>query len=304
MEMRQLQYIIAIEETGSFTQAARRCHVAQPALSQQVGKLERELGVRLFDRNSRRVQVTAAGQPFIKAARESLAALDLARSEVMGPAEPVAGRIRLGTIPGGAFLKLSRLLGKFHRRYPGIVISLRQDVSERLLGDVEQGLVDLAVIATAPGDALDRVSNQDIGPEMLKALVPAGHRLAQSGTATLDDLAAETFAAFVGCPTVKRQVDEAFNAAGLRRRIAFEFDSASELSEIVALGLANTLLPASMAEQTASAPDSGCRVLSVTGHGMQRSLKVIWAKKDADVAHATRAFLPFIERELQDIGVG
>lgn len=299
--MRQLRYIVAIEEAGSFTRAARRCHVAQPALSQQVGKLERELGVKLFERNSRRVQVTAAGQCFIEAARECLAALDQAASDVKRAALPLRGRIRFGAIPGVACVNVSRLLGRFHQSHPDVTISMREDISEKLLGDVEEGLVDLAIIATAPDAALDRVRARDIGTEMLKALVPDGHPIPLAEAVMLADLASHTFAAFVGCPNVKRQVDEAFSRAGLSRRIAFEFDSTAELSEIVAQGIAYTLLPASMAEQIAAAPGSGCRVLSLTDQALRRSLKLIWAKEDTGFDHGARLFLPFVEGELQDV---
>jgi len=147
MEVHQLRYFCAVAETGNFTRAAEREQVAQPSLSQQIMKLEEELGVRLFDRLGRSVRLTDVGQVFLKRARTVLGELRAAREEVAERQSTVSGPISVGVIPTIAPYFLPSRLALFSRKYPQVSITVVEDVTVRLMDRLRAGLIDLAVIA-------------------------------------------------------------------------------------------------------------------------------------------------------------
>src|ERR1700722_13489465 len=149
MELRQLEYIVAIADTGSFTGAGRRCHVAQSALSRQVAQLETELGVRLFHRTTREVRLTGAGHAFLPAARRVLSEAARARAEVSAAGVP-RGQIRLGaTQTASGSLDLAGLLGEFRRLFPDVTVTITAGPRQELVADVVEGDLDLPLAAEA-----------------------------------------------------------------------------------------------------------------------------------------------------------
>src|SRR3954463_14977185 len=123
MDLRQLRYLVALAEECHFTRAAERMHIAQPALSQQVRRLEEELGLPLVDRTTRRVALTDAGRLLVDRARRALAEVDAARAELADLAGVRAGRVVIGAMPSTGPFDLSRLLAEYHRRYPDVELS-------------------------------------------------------------------------------------------------------------------------------------------------------------------------------------
>lgn len=141
---------MAVAETRNFTRAAERCRVVQSALSHQIAALERELGARLFERTSRRVRLTPAGEAFLTAARECLEAADRARAEVASAAGEIRGRLAVGTIPTVAAVDLPVALREYRRRYPRVRITLTAAGSDELVERVRQGAVDVAFLGLPP----------------------------------------------------------------------------------------------------------------------------------------------------------
>src|SRR6476620_4612459 len=139
VELQQMRYVVAVAETNSFTRAAKRCLVVQSALSHQIARLEKELGARLFDRTSRQVRLTAAGEVFLPEARQALDAAERARAEVAATAGEVRGRLAVGAIPTVAAVDLPAALKEFHLRHRQVRISLRSGASEDLIEGVRQG---------------------------------------------------------------------------------------------------------------------------------------------------------------------
>src|SRR5215467_9929010 len=147
MEVHQLRYFCAVAETGSFTRAAEREQVAQPSLSQQVIKLEEELGGRLFDRLGRAIRLTDLGQVFLPRARTILSAMRAAKQEVAEKRSGVAGPVSVGVIPTIAPYLLPAKLASFSRKYPLATITVVEDVTIRLLDRLRAGRLDLAIMA-------------------------------------------------------------------------------------------------------------------------------------------------------------
>src|SRR5690625_4752863 len=152
MELQQLRYVLAVAETGSFTRAAQQCFVVQSALSHQIATLERELGLKLFARSSRRVELTAAGQAFLPSARQTLDSADRAVAEAAAAVGEVRGRLTIGVIPTVTAIDLPSVLRDFHREHPRVKVSLRAGRSDELVEGVRAGNVDVALLGLPDGE--------------------------------------------------------------------------------------------------------------------------------------------------------
>ncbi|MGW1807610.1 LysR substrate-binding domain-containing protein [Streptomyces sp. NPDC002078] len=181
MELRQLSYFVAVAEELHFGRAAERLHIVQSAVSQQIQRLERELGAELFDRSPRRVRLTGAGERLLPEARAVLAAAEKARAAVVAPAG-----LRLGTSTGlGAHL--DRVLAAFAERAPDVPVELFSLPAEERLNRVAAGRLDAAFVRSAEPPAGVRVL--PLWPDPLVAALPATHPLARQGEIDLADLA-------------------------------------------------------------------------------------------------------------------
>src|SRR5580704_13844365 len=149
VELRQLSHFVAVAEEGSFTRAARRLNYVQSALSVSVQALERELGVRLFDRTTHRVTLTGPGEALLPAARRTLTAGDEIRDLAAALKGVLRGRLRVGLMQSFAFADVPGVLGRFHRQHPDVEIQVRPAVggSAALIEELRHGSVDIAFVA-------------------------------------------------------------------------------------------------------------------------------------------------------------
>lgn len=237
-----MRYVVAVAEERSFTRAAERCHVVQSALSHQIKALERELGVTLFARTSRRVDLTTAGAAFLEAARTSLEAAERAASEAAAATGRIRGTLTVGLIPTVTALDVPAALGRFHRAHPEVGIHLRGGGSDEFVAAISEGSMDLAVLGLAEAAPPRGVSTRVLARERLAAVVPAGHPLAARRRLRLADLADEDFVDFPQGTPGRAQSDLAFRAAGISRRVPFEVMTLALLCDLVVEGLALALL--------------------------------------------------------------
>lgn len=288
MELQQLRYVVAVAETGGFTRAAERCLVVQSALSHQVAKLERELGARLFERTSRQVRLTAAGEAFLPAARQSLEAAERARAEVAAATGEIRGRLAIGTISTITAVDLPRLMRAYHVRYPQVRINLQTSRSELLVEEVREGTRDLALLGVQPAFRAKEVRSHTLVRDEHVALVGPDHPLAHAeaeaeGELDLRRLSAEIFVDFEPGTLARAQTEEAFAAAGLRRDVAFEVTSVDFIAGLVRNGLGIAMLPSAFVPQLA-----GLRVLRVRD-APAREERVVWSR--SRLSPAAAAFL-------------
>src|SRR4051794_27002450 len=176
MELRQLNYFAAIAEEQSFTRAAERLWVAQPGLSTQIRRLESELGVRLFERRPRGVDLTDAGELFLERARKVVAAAELARLTGDDLRAGLVGTIRLGIVTGAGWRHLGELLGRFGRDRPDVELTVVESYAGTLLRDLHDGRLD-AVVAPS-GFGWSELSRTAVGADPWLVLAGPGHRLA------------------------------------------------------------------------------------------------------------------------------
>jgi DNA-binding transcriptional LysR family regulator len=242
MELRQLEYFLAVAEERHFTRAAQRVHIVQSGLSASVHALERELGAPLFIRTTRHVELTEEGRALVGEARAVLAAAERARDAVAGVRGLLRGRLSVGTIQSLPVVDLPELLGRFRRRHPDVELRVLQAPAEGLVEEVRNGRLDLAFVAH-PVPLLGGVAHTRVAAEPVLLVCPPGHRFDGRKHVRLADLADETFVEFQPDWATRIIVDEAFAAAGIERRIACEVNDVDTLLDLVVHRLGVTIVP-------------------------------------------------------------
>jgi len=186
LSIRQLQYVVAVADTRGFHRAAEKCGVSQPTLSAQVQKLEDVLGVRVFERDRRRVMVTAAGAPIIALARKVLMDVDDLVLAAAKTADPLAGTVRLGVIPTVAPYLLPYVTPGLATRWPKLRLALVEQKTDELLAALRAGTLDAGLLALV--DGMDDLATAPVVEDPFVVAVPQGHRLARKKTVSLADL--------------------------------------------------------------------------------------------------------------------
>ncbi|MFL0411990.1 LysR family transcriptional regulator [Microbacterium paludicola] len=243
MELQQMRYAVAVAEERSFTRAAERCHVVQSALSHQIKALERELGVALFARNSRRVEVTAAGEAFVAAARASLEAAARAVADAAAATGEIRGELTLGLIPTVTTIDIPAALGVFHGAHPAVRIRMHGGSSDTFIAEIAAGTLDVAVLGLPQEVSHTGVHSRVLARERHVAVLPRSHPLAKRRRLRLEELAGETFVDFPAATPGRAQSDAAFDSIGLRREVAFETMGIDLMLDLVRHGLGIALLP-------------------------------------------------------------
>jgi len=253
MELRHLRYFLAVAEAGGFTAAARRLHVAQPALSQQIRDLEDELGVTLIERGARTRGLTEAGAHFAVHARRILLEAEAAVEEMAAHAGARRGCVRFGSaLQSLTEGLLPSFLAEFHRRHPEVRVAFREAHTTPLLADLAEGHLDLALIHLGRGDgaAEPRVAAggaplaiESLYHEPLVVAVGPRHRLARRTTVRLAELAEEEFVSFGPGSTVRELVARAAQQAGFEPRVMVSAMNLGTVRALVSAGLGVSVLP-------------------------------------------------------------
>lgn len=258
MELRQLIYFEAVARCGGFTPAADRLRIAQPAVSAQIRNLERELGTKLFERTTRRVTLTHAGELLLTRVRAVLAELDRARADLDQLDAVLRGQLRIGATPVLGSLDLPAALAGFHRRYPELAVTVRTGLIAELLHVLDAGEVDI-VLGPIHDDLADRYSARRLVDETLVLITPPDQ---VSTMANADTLAAHRDEPFVCLPAgsgLNAILIRAAAAEGFTPRIQFEAPDLIGIRGLVAAGLGVAILARSAA--TADGPPIGIRRL-------------------------------------------
>ena len=246
MELRQLEYFVLVAEEANFPRGAERAHISQSGVSAQIRQLERALGAELFDRSSRAVALTAAGQAAIGPARAVLASAAALREAVDEVNGLVRGQLTVGMVTACTVAPLFDALSAFHRAYPGIEITLAADHSDRLVEQVRSGSADLALIGAA-GALPEDVCGQIVISENLVAAVPPGHPLAGRSQVSLAELTGYPVISMPAGTGVRTVFDLACAQDGLRPDIALQASAPSAVADLADRGLGVAIFSATMA---------------------------------------------------------
>jgi len=297
MEARQLEYIVAVAEEGSFTKAATRHHIAQSALSHQVARLEVELGVRIFERTSRSVRLSDAGHVVIPYARQILHDIANARAALDELAGVMRGNLRIGMSQTAAgTLDLVALIGKFNRSFPDVELTTMTGPGAELVENVRNGIVDIALAARPVHEIPADVTFDPVGsPEPLVAVVPADHPLATRKRVCLEELAKEgSFVEFRPGTALRDQVDAAFVTADIRRTSSFEVGQIADMVQYAANGLGTAIVPRALTLQRSDGFDRARHLHVLELKGPTLSLNIGVFKRARRESPATAAFLALL----------
>ncbi len=290
MELRQLEYFIAVAEEANFTRAAARVHISQSGVSAQIRQLERELGAPLIDRSGRAATLTMAGAAALGPARAALAAVDAVSQAVDEVAELVRGHLGVGMVTGCTIAPLFEALAGFHHDHPGVDLTLSEGNSAMLVEEVRGGRLDVALIATA-GAPPAGLEAMPIVTEQLVAAVPVDHRLARRRRVTLAELAECAVVCLPEGTGIRTAFDQGCAAAGISVDISFQASAPDAVADLARRGLGIAILSTSMVS-----PDDGrLRPLAITDLDIPAVLALIWSSSPNParrelVRHCRRAF--------------
>ncbi|WP_454790600.1 LysR substrate-binding domain-containing protein [Mycolicibacterium lutetiense] len=250
MELRQLEYFVAVTEEANFTRAAQRVHVAQPAVSAQIARLERELGQPLLDRSRREVRLTAAGAAVLPHARAALDAVRHAKTAVDELTQLVRGSVTVGTVTAHN-VDLPQLLADYHRAHPAVEITLSTDTSDALIDGVRSGRFDVAITSIGSDEVPDGLAVATTTDEPIEAVVSRGDAWAGRRTVTLAALAQRPLISLPAGGGIRRQFDRACAAAGVAPHVVFEAATPDALADLAARGLGVAIVPGSVGRERA-----------------------------------------------------
>jgi LysR family transcriptional regulator, hydrogen peroxide-inducible genes activator len=265
MEFHQLRYVCAIAETGSFSRAAERCQIAQPSLSQQVLKLEDDLGTKLFDRLGRSIRLTEAGRAFLPHARSILSQMEMARSSVADKCADVRGSVTVGVIPTVAPYLMPHYATAFAKKYPEAKLRIVEETTPVLLESLRDLSIDLAILALPL-----RHKDLELFPlrtEPLFAVLPRDHPRAAAEALALKDLRGESFVMLRDGHCFRDLSIAACTHARVTPRIAFESGQFSSLFGMVAAGVGISLAPEMAIDRNA-----GCRYVRLSDARATRTI--------------------------------
>jgi LysR family transcriptional regulator, hydrogen peroxide-inducible genes activator len=283
MELHQLRYFCAVVEAGSFSRAAEQSHVSQPSLSQQIMKLEDELGARLFDRLGRSVRLTETGQTFLPRARAVLRELEAARGDVTEQKDSVGGAVTIGVIPTVAPYYLPQRLTRFSRKYPQVRLTVVEEITPLLLEQVRASKVDLAILALPiRGHEFETFP---LLTERLFAALPPGHKFAKRRMLPLKDLRTQPFLLLRDGHCFRDTAVAACDRARLNPQIIFESGQFSSLLSMVGAGMGVSIVP-----EMAIDKKSRCRFVRLDDPAATRTIGAV-ILRGRSLPRAHHAFL-------------
>ncbi|MCX4767088.1 LysR substrate-binding domain-containing protein [Streptomyces sp. NBC_01275] len=287
MELRQLLCFVTVVEEEGFTRAAARLHLAQPGVSAQIRRLERELGQPLLDRSGRRVRPTEVGAALLPYARAALAAVEGVRRTAEEYTGLLRGRVRIGMVPFAAAhpVDVPGLLADFHTAHPQVEITLTEDTSDRMLAALHRGELDLVLAGLAAEEPPPGTGVRIVADEPLYAAVAQDHPLASAGgrAVPLAALAAYPLISLPCGTGVRGVLDRLCAEAGFRPRIAFEAAAPDTLLRLAARGLGVAVVP--------GLPTAfGLRALRIDDPRARGRVALVW-RTDGPVGPAARSLL-------------
>ena len=274
MEMQQLRYVVAVARAGNFSRAAEQCHVAQPSLSQQIQKLEDELGGRLFDRMKREVKLTSHGEVFLRRAIRILEEVDAAKREAADAQDLLRGTLTIGVLPTIAPYLLPAALAEFTKKFHGVEIIVHEDTTTRLLKLAHGYEIDFALVSQPIQD--ERLEVRQLFTEELLLALPPGHPLARKRSVTVADLAGESLIVMKEGHCLGDQVLDFCDRRDVKPKISFRSAQLETVQALVAAGLGISLIPVmAMQSERGDLPE----YRSLQSPKPQRKIVAAWPKQ-------------------------
>lgn len=288
MEMNQLRYMVAVARTGNFSRAAEQCNVAQPSLSQQIQKLEDELGERLFERMKRQTKLTTAGEAFFRRAVAILEEAELAIREASEAKSLVSGTCTIGVLPTIAPYLLPKMIARFVRKFPGVQLVVQEETTAQLLKQLLAYEIDFAFASHPIQD--DRFEIQEVFSDELLLTLPPNHPLARKRTVPAAALKGERFIVMREEHCLGDQVLGFCAQREVKPTISFRSAQLETIQALVSAGLGLSLIPAMAARIKRANP---LQYRSIQGRRPERKIIAIWPRQ-RPLGRAAQAFLELL----------
>ncbi|MFJ3631581.1 LysR family transcriptional regulator [Streptomyces sp. NPDC090112] len=285
MELRQLEYLVAVAEEASFTKAAARVFVTQPCVSAQIRRLERELGQDLLDRGGRTVQLTDVGAAALPHARAVLAAIDGVRGAVEDLSGLVRGQVAMGSVASSLSLRLPELIAEFSEKHPAVEISLSEGTTDQLAEAVRAGRIDVAIIGIS-AEPLTGLESIVIADESLIGAVGHDHPLAQCTSMTVEEVESHALMCLPSGSGLRAAAEAAWAAEGIKPRVAFEASDPRVLAQLAARGLGVAILP----ERFVLAQPEQLHPIEILSPHLRSGLALVW-RSSGRIGPAARALV-------------
>ena len=287
MELRQLEYLVAVAEEANFTRAAQRVHNSQSGVSAQIRQLEHDLGATLIDRSGRAATLTQAGEVAVKGAREILAASAALRQSVEEVTGLLSGRLTVGMVTACTITALFDALATFHRAHPRVAITLLEDDSATLVQRVHAGALDIALIGAAgPPPGLEA---HPIVSERLAVAAAKDHPLSGRTRLTLNDLTGLPLICMPAGTGIRAVFEDSCLSQGLKLEVALEASAAGTVMDLAARGLGVAVV----SETIAAAHSDRLWSAVVDDASVPALLSLVWK---AALSPAAAAFLTHCRR--------
>jgi DNA-binding transcriptional LysR family regulator len=281
VQLHQLEYLVAVVDEGGFTRAADRLRVAQPGVSAQVRKLERELGHVLLDRSGHRVRPTPVGVEVVAAARAALDAVAGVRRVVDDLDGLLRGSVRAGMVGSGPFLDVPGVVADFSAAHPGVGCSLVEQGSGALVEGLRTGRLDVALVGAA-GPLPEDLEGRTVSEQPLVVAVPPDHSLASSLVAGPDDLAGRDLVLPVEGNALRDAVELACASVSPAPRVTASASDPTVLARMAARGLGLAVLPSSVT----ALRTEGLATVPFEAPGVRSRLVLAWPRGEASPAAA------------------
>lgn len=291
MDIRQLHSFLEIAQESNFTKAGQRLHVSQPTLSKMIKNLEEELGIVLFERSTRHVQLTEEGWTLKAHAQSVVAAMQNFEDAVSDMTKRKKGSLRLGLPPviGSSFFP--QVLASFRNRYPGIEVTLIEEGGNRIKQRILEGSIDLGIVVL-PVDE-QQFEQVSLVRRSLCLLLPFQHPMARKRKIDLKDLKEDSFILFRQDFNLYDRVRSACVNEGFEPKITFESSQWDFIGEMVAANLGVSFLPETVCRNLDA---KKLKVIHDVRPGIRWDLAVIW-KKNHYVSHAAKAWIEFVRSQ-------
>ncbi len=278
MNLRDLQYLVALADHKHFGRAAAASFVSQPTLSTQIRKLEEELGVALVERTPRRVLLTEVGREIVARAREVLNETEQIRAIARRTRDPESGTVRLGIFPTLGPYLLPHVLGTLRERFPKLELLLVEEKTAEVLARLREGRLDAGILALPVHD--DTLHAEFLFEEPFLLAVPEAHPLASRPALKLGDLENQHLLLLEDGHCLRDQALEVCHMSGADEKQGFRATSLETLRQMVAANVGVTLLPV-LAVQPPVAHTDNVHLTPFRGHAPSRRIAMFWRKSSA-----------------------
>lgn len=291
MDIYQMKYVLALAKHHNFTQAAESCYISQSSLSQQISKLEKELGVKLFDRTTRTIRITEAGQTFVEMAENILRDVDRLEQTMATYAGFLRGTINIGAITALEKIHFSELVTDFYSSYPNLTLNIYQGKSLTLLESLEKRNIDIAFVTQPRENNYPQINFRLIGKDEYSLIISDKHPLASRETVDLAELKDELFILQHPEQSVSGLCMQACAEAGFTPKVISRIETVSIAMNLARTGLGIVFLPAEIPEQY---PMNGLKRIRLKKPIEKRIVMVTRANEKP--SHLVSAFIDFVEK--------